>query len=62
LTGWGDGKTEPNWLLHGRIIDPDLPEKVLMQNASHCPMKIFYVPSKNIVFFDGMEFKQIKAE
>lgn len=62
MTGWGDGKTELNWLLYGKVIDPSLPEEELMQNASDCPMKIFYLPEKNIVFFDGMEFKQIKAD
>lgn len=62
MTGWGDGKTALNWLLEGRVIDPNLPEEVLMQNAVHCPMTIFYVPEKNVVFFDGMEFKQNNVE
>lgn len=59
-TGWGDGKTALNWLLYGRVIDPDLPEEELMQNASHMPMNIFYIPERDVVWFDGMEFKQNK--
>lgn len=56
MTGWGDGKTELNILLSGKVIDPTLPYEELMANSEYFPVKIFYSPERGSIFFQGNEF------